>query len=426
MLNKFFENSKVFNEFINVTKEFNKFSESVIPLCAAENRLSPFARLPLSSDMQERYIMGGMFNYDINKNFIGSEYLLPFYKLINRQCNILFGSSYADARTLSGMNSITTVLMSLFNQDSTIMLSMPECGGHPSLPEICRRLGLRIIPIPYNYEMYDFDYVETNKILKKKNIDAIVLVTSDIICPPKINHFIVPENTLIIYDATQTLGLISGGVIGNPINQNENIILTGGTHKTLPGPTCGLILTKNEEIARKLDSSINPKFIRNTQMHQILSLLLTLIEMEFFGKEYAAKIVENANILGKALEDRKFNVAAVGNKYSYTHQLFIHTSKNDMDYLFRQAIQWGITLNKKEKKLFRNYGIRLGVQEISRYNWGYDELLIVAKIFDKIMRRDKDEGYIQKMINSISNKKILHYAFSNEVVTKIRDKLQKN
>lgn len=414
--------SEVLNGFIDAISNFNAYHKTTIPLCAAENIMSPFSKLPLNSSLQERYIMNGVEKYSIENNFIGSEYLHPFYELINKQCNILFKSTYSDARTLSGLNCITSVLMSLAKQGDTIMLSSPDCGGHPSIPDICCRLGLEIVEMPYNYDSYDFDYDGINTIIKSQKIDMIVIAPSDIIFVPQLDKIKTIENNILVYDATQTLGLIAGKIIPNPLMQNENVILIGGTHKTLPGPTCGLIMTRNSKLAEIIDKTINPKYLRNTQMHQIASLLLTLIEMEYVGQDYQNKIVSNSNALGKVLELHGFAVASANNIYSETHQIFIHLSKNLTDFFYRKAIYFGITLNKKEKMLFRNTGLRLGSQEITRYDWDMCEIEIIGKIFSNIL---KNQGKVETehLIKSLVDKKQIFYCFDKTFVEFINNLL---
>lgn len=84
--------------------------------------------------------------------------------------------------------------------------------------------------------------------------------------------------------------------------------MAGSTHKTLPGPTNGLILTNSSDIINKIDLKINPDYLRNVQLHQIMSLIFTLEEFSIFGKEYCEHMVKVANMLGKLLEEKGFNI----------------------------------------------------------------------------------------------------------------------
>lgn len=419
MKNDLSENS-FFNKFINITEEFNQFKKKSIPLCAAENAMSDFVRLPLSSSAQEKYVMGGLLGYP-EDNFIGGEYIYPYYDIINKQCERLFHSSYADSRTLTGMNSVTTLLMSITDPGDTIAISVPDCGGHASIPDICHRLGLKVYPLPYDYDALDFDYNQINDLLKKNILRAILFSTSDIVNPVKIELLNNIYNIPIIYDATQTLGLISGGNIINPldmVSDKDNFILMGATHKTLPGPSCSLIMTKNLKMAELVEEKINPMYIRNTQMHQNISLIFTLLEQEYFGNAYGCKIIENAQSLSNKLTQQGICVLNGKNNYTQTHQIFITCSLQEMNEFYDNCCHYNITLNYKTKRLFGEAGIRIGTQEISRYNWTDYELNLLAEILVFLMKNpqaylDKaNDSFITDRLDYLISKKEIGFTFT--------------
>ena len=147
----------LFDQLVEFSTSLVQQENKMLPLCAAENIVSPFSKIPLDTFLQEKYIMGGTISYQDNNNFIGSKKLFQLYNLLNLQCKKLFGCQYSDARTLSGVNAVTTLLMSLFSSGDTIFISSEECGGHGSMPKICHRLGIRTIELPYDFNNYDFD-----------------------------------------------------------------------------------------------------------------------------------------------------------------------------------------------------------------------------------------------------------------------------
>ena len=143
-----------------------------------------------------------------------------------------------------------------------------------------------------------------------------------------------PDSMGIIYDGTQTLGLIASGVLENPLENINNIVLIGGAHKTLPAPACGLIMTNCSSYQQCLQTNITPKYLRNTQPNHIAALLLALIEQENLGKSYQTLTVKIANQLAEELSILGFNVAKLkSNKYTYTHQLFILMSQSGINSL---------------------------------------------------------------------------------------------
>lgn len=401
-------------ELVNVTEGFENFYKSALPLCAAENIISNFGNMPLAMGFQERYIVGNTYSYHEDGNFIGSSHLLPFYEMISEQCYKIFDAEYSDSRTLTGMNCVMIVLMSLTKSGDKILILSGDSGGHASVRPICERLGLNIEEVPYDYENYDLDYKKINKMLKTDKIDYILLAPSDIIKPLRIEKLEL-NSTILLYDISQLMGLIGGKIIDNPIHMQKNLVMFGGTHKTFPGPACGLILTNNKELHEKLETTINPIYLRHTQMHQKVSLLFTLIEFENFGHEYQEHIVELSNELGKQLEQLGFNVANKDGMYSQTHEVFIYTDEVTMNTIFENSNKYGVTLNKKEKKLFNGYGIRLGTQEIARYNWPKETMAQVAKVIKLLSMENVNEKELFMLLNGFPKKEI-QFTFGNDVM----------
>ncbi len=384
--------------------ECTNYYQGSLPLCAAENVISDFCKIPLSGDFQERYIMGSPYNYSVENNFIGSQTLLPFYAMIHEECQILFHSNYTDARTLTGMNCLTILLMSLTDLNDKIAILPAAWGGHPSVQPICERLGLQVYQLPYDHSKWDIDYEQANELMCREKIRYVLLAPSDIIHPLKVNAIDL-ENRVLLYDVSQIMGLMAGGAIPCPIHQ-KNTVLFGGTHKTLPGPASGLIMTNDKDLHQKMEEKINPRFLRHTQMHQVISLLFALLEAEYCGKEYSRAIVSTANELGHCLENRGFHLAKTNGRYSETHQLFLFCAPEMMTRMSKNALRFGVTLNKKEKSLFSNTGIRLGVQEIARYGWSGQTISLIGDILHELQQENPDSEKISQWKKRMPPKKI--------------------
>lgn len=406
-----------FEDLINLCTDISMQEDKLLPLCAAENVISPFSKIPLDTFLQEKYIMGGVIEYQEHSNFVGSKKLYKIYELLLHQCHKMYGCKYADARTLSGVNAVMTLLMSLFSAGDTILISSEECGGHGSMPKICRRLGINTIEIPYNYDIYDFDYEETNRLLKSQKIDGILICLSDIIIMPQIKEFDLPKECVLIFDATQILGLIATKSIENPLEwftEQQKFILMGATHKTLPGPTCGLIMTNNIKLAHQFDTLINPDYLRNSQLHHIFSLILTLMELEIYGQQYCSTIINNANVLADALVKYNFSILKVPPKYTHTHQLFISMPENDAKKFYNKCLDYGVSINFRNKHLYKICGLRIGTQEISRYGWQNEEMLIIAEILRDIRNNTQFSQDISNKINKLSTNKKICYTINND------------
>lgn len=396
-----------------------------LPLCAAENVVSPFSKIMLSSSLQEKYLLGASSTYQEN-NFLGSDKLFEFNIFLNQLCSELYGAKYADARTLSGINAVTSLLMTLFEVGDIIYISSDEYGGHTSIKKICRRLGIITRYIPYDYDKLDFDYEQLNNALTEENPKGILICLSDVLFQPKLEMIDLPEDCILLYDATQTLGLIAGKENKNPFehfnSRNDNFIMFGATHKTLPGVTCGLILTNNPTLLQKYET-INPDYLRNTHFHHILSLITTLIEFEKFGKAYSQNIRYMNERLSQKLLQSGFNLVG-GERCSETHQIWISFSnQNELIAFFEACCHYGISVTKREKKIYNDFGIRIGLQEIARYNWEIDIIETIAIIFTAIKNNMPSEEITKHVNNFLNAKRTLNYTFSEAQVNHFKKSL---
>lgn len=406
-----------FSNLLEICQELKTSEQLLLPLCAAENVTSPFAQIPLDSFLQEKYIMGGVNDYQYSNNFVGSEKLFSIYELLQSQCKKLYDSEYADPRTLSGVNAVTALMMSLFSAGDKILLYEEDCGGHGSMAKICHRLGLKCLYVPFDYSNFDIDYEATNMIIDSEKISGILLCPSDIIKVPRLNRLNL-RNAILIFDATQILGLIACNVIENPFDwfsAEDNFIMLGATHKTLPGPTCGLIMTKNKKLADQFDTKINPDYLRNVQMHHIVSLLLALMELEVFGKEYSSLIISNANILAEHLSVMDFSALSIGERFTDTHQIFLSMDKSHATPFMEKCGNYGISLNYRERKIYRPSGIRIGTQQVSRFGWGAEEMAQIAEVLYLIKANHISEDILKQKIINLTQKKTIKYTFDSSL-----------
>lgn len=405
-------NNCYYEKFKHAILEFENYRRAALPLCAAENIISEFSKSPLLYGLQERYILGGYLDYNEDNNMIGSKKLLPFYEIISEQCKELFGAYYTDCRSLSGMNALQNILLSLVGRKENMLILSPDSGGHAALPNLLERLDINFMEAPYDYDLNDYNYDHINRMLEEGNIGFVMLAPTDIIFLPDFNRLHIPQEVILIYDASQVLAYYINNIGKNPLYMDNKVVLMGGTHKTIPGVAKALIMTNDEALASTIDSTINPLFLRNTHIQNVASLILTLIEMEYFSKKYCFTMTLNSNYLGKKLEEFGFQVINRSGTYSETHQLFIHMRKEERDLFYHRSNELGISLNKKDKKLFRGSGIRLGVQEVTRYGWGFEEMDVIAEILHMVYENRMKEAAV--LLEKLSGKKLVQYTFEED------------
>lgn len=411
--------SKELDDLYNYSKEFKEYHDRALPLCAAENVISQFANLPLSYGFQERYIMNNTYSFNMDDNFIGCEKLFPFYQKLSDVCNRLFGAKYTDPRPFTGMHCIDMITKTVCKPGEKMMILSKEHGGHASVKPVVERLGIKVFEAPYDLDENDIDYASVNKMIAENHIQYILLAPSDLIKPLSVEK-INTDNCVLMWDCSQLMGLIAAGLVNNPLKTMKNIIMFGGTHKTFPGPASGLIMTNEKYLHERMETEINPKYLRHSQMHQKICLLFSLLEFEKYGTAYMSHMVHCSNYLGNKLRELGYDIADVHGRISETHQIFIRCSKEEMDTIYDNAYKCEVTLNKKHKALFYGYGIRLGTQEIARYDWNDDALDTIATIVHMLSDTQVNVSEVRKLIDSLPEKKI-HYTFPDDVVNRFKE-----
>lgn len=362
-----------------------EFRSHVVPLCAAETPISDFVRSFLLHPIHESYAMGGPLSPP-RENFVGAEHVLALHELVIELCRDRFGARYADPRPLSGTGAVTNLLMTLSEPGQRVMLQTPATGGHPSMGPICARLGLEVVDLPYDLARFQLDGCDPA--FSGRPPDFVLLAPSDIIYPMDIAALPLGDDTVVIHDATQTLGLIASGHHPSPFTQHPRVVISAGTHKTLPGPSSGLLLTQDPDIARRLDTELSPKFVRHSHPHHMAALCATLIEQQAIGESYSARIVEWSGVLATRLEERGVRILQDGTRRSETHQVFVHVPEDRVDRALHRATAAGITLNAKRKPLFHDSGLRIGVQAIARYRWSEADLERLAWVLAEAVHGD--------------------------------------
>ncbi len=201
-------------------------------------------------------------------------------------------------------------------------------------------------------------------------------------------------------DRTLGGGLVAGGVIPSPVGIAD--VVTTTTHKTLRGPRGGMILTNNEEIAKKIDKAVFPGIQGGPLEHIIAGKAVALYEAsqpEF--KEYAAQIIKNAKALAQGLMDEGMDIVG-GMTENHLMTLDLRkTGKTGKD-MANVLEQVGITANKNTvpndpQSPFVTSGIRLGVPAVTTRGFKEEDMTEVAKIIASAIFSSDNELGLQNL-----------------------------
>ena len=275
-----------------------------IELIASENIVSPAVMAAMGSVLTNKYAEG----YPGHRYYGGCQFVDQVEQIaIDRACK-LFGAKYANVQPHSGAQANLAVYFALLNLGDTVMGMDLSQGGHLTHGSPANMSGKNYNFVSYGVSAEDgrIDYDALAKQVAK--VRPKLLVAGASAYPRAIDFEKLAEiahgyGAMLMVDMAHIAGLVAGGMHQNPVPYAD--VVTTTTHKTLRGPRGGLILTNNAYLIKRINSAIFPGTQGGPLEHVIAAKAVCFgeaLKPEF--KEYARKIVENAQALAAALQQR--------------------------------------------------------------------------------------------------------------------------
>ncbi|MFO8110231.1 MAG: serine hydroxymethyltransferase [Thermoplasmata archaeon] len=403
-----------------VDKHHDWFSKS-IPMIASENIISPLARELLICDFHDRYAEGGPGERYYQGNIYVDEVEIRIQKLAEK----LFDAQYSDVRPISGTVANMAVLMAFGGPDKKITSVDVSSGAHISSAPF-GAVGLRgMAPItyPFNVEEMNIDVDGTRKMILEEKPDVALFGQSVFLFPTPIKELedaLQEAGSRVWYDGAHVLGLIAGGKFQDPLREGVEV-MTGSTHKTLPGPQHGILIAnpRSDEDREKLFWGMFPGVLSNHHLHAMAALGVTLAEHMEFGKEYARQIIKNAKALGQALYEREFDVVCPNKGFTESHTIAMdvreygggETSVEEMEeanlIANKNLMPWDDVDSAQEPS-----GIRLGSQELTRLGMKESHMDEVADFMKRVIIDGEDPKAVKKDVEEFRKDfQGIHYCY---------------
>jgi glycine hydroxymethyltransferase len=258
-------------------------------------------------------------------------------------------------------------------------------------------------PVPLHFfplteDLYHIDVQKSCELIDRVSPRLLVLGKSLFLFPEPVRElatFCRDRDIPILYDGAHVLGLILGGQFQDPLREGATW-LTASTHKTFPGPQRGIILADLDADGERkywpaADRGVFPGSSSNHHLHTLPALLVAIREMQQHAATYAAQIVQNAKVLGQALEDTGIAVEARDFGFTMSHQLAVNVSAYGGGGMVAQRLE--------ANDIIVNYnllpydtdprspsGLRLGVQEITRYGMREGDVQRLAALISEAIK----------------------------------------
>lgn len=379
-----------------------------LELIASENLVSPAVMAAMGSVLTNKYAEG----YPAKRYYGGCECVDIVENIAIERAKKLFGASYANVQAHSGAQANTAVYFALLEPGDTVLGMSLAHGGHLTHGSPVNLSGKYFNFVSYGLgddETIDYDKVEA---LAKENKPKLIVAGASayprIIDFPRLREIADSVGAYLMVDMAHIAGLVAAGVHPTPVPYAH--ITTTTTHKTLRGPRGGLILTNDEELAKKINKAVFPGIQGGPLMHVIASKAVCFgeaLKPEF--KEYGKKVVENAQALAKGLTDRGFNLVSGGTD---NHLMLVDLRPFDITgkELERRLDEVYITVNKNAipndpQSPFITSGVRIGTPAVTSRGLGIEDMDKIAE-FIYLTAKDFDNkaDEIRTGVNEICSK----------------------
>jgi glycine hydroxymethyltransferase len=372
---------------------------TTLQLIASENFASPAVMTATGSVYTNKYSEG----YPGRRYYGGNTFVDGVEQLAIDRAKALFGAEHANVQPHSGSNANAAVYLALLEHGDTVMGMSLDHGGHLTHGSPVNMSGKFYNFVSYGVtggdERIDMDQMRELAIEHRpKLIVAGATAYPRRIDPEPFRKVADEVGALFMFDAAHIAGLIAGGVHANPVPFADVVTFT--THKTLRGPRGGCILS-TADLAKKIDSAVFPGSQGGPLDHVIAAKAVAFREAADPGfAGYAARIVENADALAKALAGEGFRLISGGTD---NHLLLIDLRAFDEDLTGKLAQEvldgGGVTLNRNSipgdtRSPFVTSGLRIGTASVTTQGMGTDEMVRIAGFIAQILRSRDDQSVV--------------------------------
>ncbi len=353
-----------------------------LELIASENIVTPEVMAAMGSVLTNKYAEG----YSGKRYYGGCECVDVVEDIAVERAKKLFGAEYANVQAHSGAQANTAVYFALLEPGDTVLGMSLAHGGHLTHGSPVNLSGKYFNFVSYGLgddETIDYDKVEA---LAKENKPKLIVAGASayprIIDFKRLSEIAKSAGAYLMVDMAHIAGLVAAGCHPSPIGYAD--VVTTTTHKTLRGPRGGLILTNDEELAKKINKAIFPGIQGGPLMHVIAGKAVCFgeaLKPEF--AEYQKNVVKNAQALAKGLVERGFNLVSGGTD---NHLMLVDLRPFDITgkELEHRLDEVYITVNKNAipndpQKPFVTSGLRIGTPAVTTRGLGTAEMEQIAE-----------------------------------------------
>jgi len=360
-----------------------------IELIASENIVSRAVLEAQGSVMTNKYAEG----YPGKRYYGGCEWVDVAETLAIERAKKLFGCNFANVQPNSGSQMNQAVFLGLLQPGDTFMGLDLAAGGHLTHGSPVNMSGKWFKVVPYGVrrddQLLDMEAVEK---LAREHKPKLILAGGTAYSRywdfKRFREIADSVGAYLMVDMAHIAGLVAGGVHPSPFPHAH--VVTTTTHKSLRGPRGGVILSNDEEIAKKMNSAVFPGLQGGPLMHVIAAKAVAFAEaLRPDFKIYAKNVVENAKALAESLRAQGLDIVSGGTD---NHLMLVDLRPKGLkgNVSEKALVRAAITCNKNgipfdPESPFVTSGIRLGTPAATTRGFGVAEFKQVAMLIAEVL-----------------------------------------
>ena len=377
-----------------------------IELIASENFTSRAVMAAQGSCLTNKYAEG----YPGKRWYGGCEEVDKVEQLaIDRACE-LFGAKFANVQPHSGSQANAAVYFSVLHHGDKVLGMNLAHGGHLTHGNPANFSGRFYQFCQYGVSQTDerINYDELAEVAlreKPKMITAGASAYPRIIDFKKMSDIAKSVGAYLFVDMAHIAGLVAGGAHPSPMEHADFVTTT--THKSLRGPRGGMILTNNEELAKKINSQVFPGVQGGPLMHVIAAKAVCFGEcLKPDFKDYTAQVVKNAQALAAALTALGYRIVSGGTD---NHLMLVDLRPKGLNGKIASETldKAAITVNKNgipfdTEKITLGGGIRVGTPAVTTRGMKEPEMKQIAGWIDRALTNRDNEAALAEIRKEVS------------------------
>lgn len=379
-----------------------------LELIASENIVSKGVLAAQGSILTNKYAEG----YPNKRYYGGCEFVDVVETLAIERAKELFGAKFANVQPHSGSQANTAAYLALIEPGDTVLGMDLSAGGHLTHGSPVNFSGKTYHFVGYGVdpttEVIDYDVV---RILAREHQPKLIVAGasaySRTIDFAKFREIADEVGAKLMVDMAHIAGLVAAGLHPNPVPYAD--IVTTTTHKTLRGPRGGMILTNDEELAKKVNSAIFPGIQGGPLEHVIAGKAVAFKEaLDPSFKEYAQQVIKNAKAMVSIFN--KEPKARLVSGDTDNHLLLMEVTGfglngKEAEHLLDSV---NITVNKNSIPFetlspFKTSGIRIGTPAITSRGFKEEDAAKVAELIVKVLSNKDDADVLAQVKQEVKN-----------------------